>query len=87
MAVSWPISKARREKKLSSNVTFRARYSLWSSQAGRLTRAVSSRQRMLPSQARATTPSRHRTWRRRLSSIWQLHQAPMRTRQRWTPLS
>ena len=86
-AVSCPISKARREKTLSSNVARRARYSLWSSQAGRLMRPVSSRQRMLSSQARAATPSRHKTRRTRLSSIWRLHQAPMRTRQRWTALS
>ena len=86
-AVSWPTAKASRAKKLSSKVRGRDSYSLRSSQPGRLTRAVSRRQRRLVLQARDTAPSRHSGRRTALSSIWRLHQRPGAASRRWRPLS
>ena len=58
-----------------------------SSWAGRFTRAVKPRQRRLSGQARATTPSRHKTPRTALPSICRLHQAPLAAKKRCTVLS
>ena len=87
MAVSSPMRKASRAKKLSAKVSARALYSLCSSRAGMFTSAVKARQRKLSGQARATAPSRHRTPRTALPSTCRPHQSSTRSRQRRRQLS